>query len=484
MKITIINSSNTKEVLLVISVDQNATLRDLIILIDKMRNVAKMEPIYQYSHKSVSLLSIHLSSPLTELLGTEGENVLQASFEVPKDVQHNLSPKALIERDNAVPRVKKSDSVKQTSLSLFSTKTKSYRADQQQILGTTLSSFPQPLVSLVSEYRGDEEVKLSNYDSYLVVDVAAMLDCPNLKNGSNKLIDTNKFYFALAMFLNTVFELGRHPNGNIAIAMDTAKFQQFRFESYDNDGNIVDDITQAYFSELELAKASIKRPYMAGRFDASIGDYEIIIHLSPENNVRGISAHAYNYKNVDTSASTSNSAGMFRREFAVFSENLIDIDCSTLVIHNSLNTKIRDINDLNASVAKCILEKIFGKNYQHAVYPNDGVPVEVSEYHPYERLARDYFLENHIASSETKWDCSNTLDEIIAHALCSQNSGWSLWAKGSQTKRTILTLLEQDDVWFNMQTHESLKRAILSHVQVQCAKTMNNKTHQFKSLSR
>ncbi|HSW69447.1 MAG TPA: hypothetical protein VLI69_04750 [Gammaproteobacteria bacterium] len=445
MKITIINSSNAEEQPLVINLDQNATLRDLIMSIDKARAAAKLQPIYQYSHQDTPLLSANLDTPLRGLLATEGEMVLHASLEVPKDAQQNLSPEVLVK--HAASRTK-NDPAKQPPSALLPTKPRSYIADQKRILGTTLFFFPQPLVDLVSDYRGDKEAELSNYDSYLVVDVAEILNCGHLPRRISGRKD--HFYFALAEFLS-MLELGRHPDGQVVIAMDPTKFKHCRFIDPEHGA------PQEYFAELKLAMASIHHPSLTGSYHGFIDDYEMVIQLSPENNVRCIYAYTYD-----------------RGDF----NNLIDIDCSNLVISNSLNAQIRGVHDLNASIIQFLLEKIFGKNYPYATYPDEGIPVAVTEYHPYEKRAMDYFLKNSKAG-EAKWDLSNPLDEVITHALLSQNSIWR-YAKGSQTKRNILTLLGQDETWFNLQTHASLKNAILSHVQLHYAakEATNQKTHQ------
>ncbi|HSW76856.1 MAG TPA: hypothetical protein VLG50_07410 [Candidatus Saccharimonadales bacterium] len=444
MKIIITSPSDTNEIPLKVNVDQYTTLSDLIKLINKERAAARLQPVYQCSYKGIPLSSTSLSTSLYKLLGKEeGKKTLHVSSEVPKDAQHNLSLQ-VVPQESTIPHAK-SQPVKQASLSLFSTKLKSsYMADQKQILNESLSFFPETLVDIISEYRGDEEVELSKYDNYFVLDVAKILSCQVIYTKVKN--EEDLFYFMLAKFFNIIFEPGQHPDGLIAISMNVEKMGK---------NNIIS-------SDLESAKTAAGHPTFVEKYGEKISGYKIIFQLSPENNVHAL--HALNYTVGEC----------FKR--------WIEIDCSHLVIPKT--SSINNIQDLHASIAQFILRKIYQKNdIKNAVHLKNGQPTELLEYHPYEKIALDYFLENHKASSETKWDHTNTLDEIIAHALLSQNS-WSHWAKGSQTRRTLLTLLGQDDAWFNKQTHESLKKAILSHVQLQCTEIMNNKANQSKKLSR
>src|SRR5579872_4338926 len=131
MKITLTNPANTKEQPMVLEIDSQAKLRELIILIDKQRVANKLPPIYGYSYNGAPLLSVNLNKSLREILGGGDEKTLNASCEVPKDVQYNLSPKVIEEHQQNLKRAK-APQLKLSCSSFFPTKPNGYNVVQQQ----------------------------------------------------------------------------------------------------------------------------------------------------------------------------------------------------------------------------------------------------------------------------------------------------------------------------------------------------------------
>jgi len=90
MKVTITTISS-KEQLMVLEIDPNATLYDLIVNIDKLRTASNLDPIYQYSYNDALLNVVDWDKPLHQILDADGEKTLRVSFELSEKAQHNFS---------------------------------------------------------------------------------------------------------------------------------------------------------------------------------------------------------------------------------------------------------------------------------------------------------------------------------------------------------------------------------------------------------